>query len=247
MAEIIPNPTIRFKMKVKAAIPQKAKKDHFFHMNKNIVNTTLANPSNPYMYHIQDGTFGYVVIMDEFHSRYVNAVPALAINIKTNQNVNNLPRFLPSTFCDTEPSNVSGIIFFLKINLLICYRKWTRLSMNLFGLRIKKFSFLLLKSPIRFCPENSIQTGRRFASWRRGEPFKLAISSTVRGRGFEPPRLAAHAPQACLATITAPALTLLRRFFGEKLFWKLFLRNTILPDELFWENLKFPPWRLSAN
>jgi len=20
-----------------------------------------------------------------------------------------------------------------------------------------------------------------------------------------------------------------------------------LPDELFWENLKFPPWRLSAN
>src|SRR3989344_1321956 len=140
MAEIIPNPTIRFKMKVKAAIPQKAKKDHFFHMNKNIVNTTLANPSNPYMYHIQDGTFGYVVIMDEFHSRYVNAVPALAINIKTNQNVNNLPRFLPSTFCDTEPSNVSGIIFFLKINLLICYRKWTRLSMNLFGLRIKKFS-----------------------------------------------------------------------------------------------------------
>ena len=140
MAGIIPNPTIRFKMKAKAAIPQKAKNAHFFHMNKNIANTTLANPSNPYMYHIQDGTFGYVAIMNEFHSRYVNAVPALMINIKTNQNVNNLPRFLPSTFCDTEPSNVSGIIFFLKINLLICYRKWTRLSMNLFGFMIKNFS-----------------------------------------------------------------------------------------------------------
>ncbi len=126
MAVIIPNPTIRFKMKAKADIPQKAKNAHFFHMNKNTVNTTLANPSNPYIYHIQDGTFGYVAIMDEFHTRYVNAVPALAISIKTNQNVNNLPRFLPSIFCDAELSNVSDIIFSLKIKLLIFYRKWTR-------------------------------------------------------------------------------------------------------------------------
>lgn len=109
-------------------------------MNKNSVNTTLANPSNPYMYHIQDDTFGYVAIMDEFHIRYVNAAPALVINIKTNQNVNNLPRFLFSIFCDTELSNVSGRIFSLKIKLLIFYRKWTSLSMNLFELRIKKFS-----------------------------------------------------------------------------------------------------------
>ena len=39
---------------------------------------------------------------------------------------------------------------------------------------IKNFSFLLSKSPIRFCPENSVQTGRRA---KRGEPSKLAISS----------------------------------------------------------------------
>ncbi len=115
MVEIIPNPTIRFKMKAKAAIPQKARNAHFFHMNKNIVNTTLANPRNPYIYHIQDGTFGYIAIMDEFHIRYVNAVPALTINIKTNQNVNNLPRFLLSMFCDTEFPNVSGIIFSLNM------------------------------------------------------------------------------------------------------------------------------------
>ncbi len=33
-----------------------------------------------------------------------------------------------------------SIVFSLKINLLICYRKWTRLPINLFVLRIKKFS-----------------------------------------------------------------------------------------------------------
>jgi len=120
MATIIPTPTIRFKMKAKAAIPQKAKNAHFFHMNKNTVNTTLANPSNPYMYHIQDGTFGYVAIMDEFHNRYVNAVPTLAINTIINQIVNSAPRFLFSIFGGTELSNVSGILFlfnYLMINL----------------------------------------------------------------------------------------------------------------------------------
>ena len=49
---------------------------------------------------------------------------------------------------------------------------------------IKNFSFLFSKSPIRFCPENPIQISRRA---KRGEPSKLAISSMVRGRGFEPP------------------------------------------------------------
>lgn len=54
---------------------------------------------------------------------------------------------------------------------------------------IKNFSFLLSKSPIRFCPENSIQTGRRA---KRGGFLWLAISEMVRGRGFEPPRPCGH-------------------------------------------------------
>src|SRR3989338_10507043 len=49
------------------------------------------------------------------------------------------------------------------------------------GLGIKNFSFLLSKSPIRFCPENSIRISRRA---KRGEPFKLAISSMVQRRGI---------------------------------------------------------------
>ena len=36
----------------------------------------------------------------------------------------------------------------------------------------------------------------------RSEPLSSVL---VRGRGLDPPRLAAHAPQACLATITTPA------------------------------------------
>jgi len=49
---------------------------------------------------------------------------------------------------------------------------------------IKNFSFLLSKSPIRFCPENSIQTDRRA---KRGGFLWLAISEMVRREGFEPP------------------------------------------------------------
>ena len=119
MEAIIPIPTIRFKIKAKVAIPQKAKNAHFFHMNKNTVNTTLANPSIPYTYHIEGGTFGYISIMDEFHNRYVNAVPALAANIIINQVVNSLPRFF-SPWDDAGFTNVSVILFlynYLVINL----------------------------------------------------------------------------------------------------------------------------------
>src|SRR3989338_10967798 len=41
---------------------------------------------------------------------------------------------------------------------------------------IKNFSFLLSKSPIRFCTENPIRISRRA---KRGEPKPLAISSMV--------------------------------------------------------------------
>jgi hypothetical protein len=97
------------------AVPQKAKKAHFFHMNKNIVNITLASPINPYIYHIQDGAFGYVAAMNEFHNRYVKAVPTFAISIIANQSTSNLPRFLLFTCCGKELSNVSGIVFFSKL------------------------------------------------------------------------------------------------------------------------------------
>jgi len=41
---------------------------------------------------------------------------------------------------------------------------------------IKNFSCLLSKSPIRFCPENPIQTGRRA---KRGGLPKLAIYTDI--------------------------------------------------------------------
>ena len=62
---------------------------------------------------------------------------------------------------------------------------------------IKNFSFLLSKSPIRFCPENPIQISRRAG---RGGFLWLAISLMVRERGLEPPRLTAYAPQAYVFT-----------------------------------------------
>ena len=43
-------------------------------------------------------------------------------------------------------------------------------------------------------------------------------SILVRGRGFEPPRLSAHAPQACLATITTPARDRCLLLIQRKLF-----------------------------
>jgi len=115
MLTIIPDPTVRFKINHKGAIPQRAKNAHFFHMNKNIVNTTLANPIIPYMYYIQDGTFGNMAILDEFHGKYVNVAPVLVINIIVNQIVNRAPRFLLSISGGIDPSNVSGILFFLMI------------------------------------------------------------------------------------------------------------------------------------
>src|SRR3989344_5752143 len=65
---------------------------------------------------------------------------------------------------------------------------------------IKNFSFLLSKSPIRFCPENPIRISRRA---KRGEPFKLAISSMVPSGGFEPPILAEHGPKPCASSSSA--------------------------------------------
>ena len=53
---------------------------------------------------------------------------------------------------------------------------------NIF-IMIKNFSFLLSRSPIRFCPENSIPTGRQA---RRGWLQRLAISFLVPPRGIEP-------------------------------------------------------------
>ena len=65
---------------------------------------------------------------------------------------------------------------------------------------MKNFSFLLSKSPIRFCHENPIRISRRA---KRGEPSKLAISFLVLGRGLEPPRVAPPAPKAGASTTFA--------------------------------------------
>ena len=62
-------------------------------------------------------------------------------------------------------------------------KKTSVLGLFLTTCLIKNFSFLLSKSPIRFCPENSIQTGRRA---KRGGFLWLAISEMVPPKGLEP-------------------------------------------------------------
>src|SRR3989344_7477863 len=68
------------------------------------------------------------------------------------------------------------------------------------------------KSPIRFCPENSIRISRRA---KRGEPSKLAISLLVRGRGFEPPSpYGRYHLKVMRLPISPPALESGRFLFG---------------------------------
>src|SRR3990167_10937039 len=65
------------------------------------------------------------------------------------------------------------------------------------SIMIKKFSFLLSKSPIHFCPENPIQISRRA---RQGEPKLFDFSYVVPRRGLEPPWVTPLAPKASTST-----------------------------------------------
>lgn len=58
IAETIPNPIERFIINAITVLPQNAKKGHFFHINKNITKTTLANATKPYKYHTHGATLG---------------------------------------------------------------------------------------------------------------------------------------------------------------------------------------------
>ena len=56
VAVMIPKPIARFIISVTIEVPQSAKNGHFFHMNKSITKTKLANiikPYKPYTYHTQ--------------------------------------------------------------------------------------------------------------------------------------------------------------------------------------------------
>lgn len=70
-----------------------------------------------------------------------------------------------------------------------------------FNVRIlAKLYYFLIKSQI--IRNSSIAWTYHAKIWKSD----LHIFAFVRGRGIAPPRLTTHAPQACLATITAPAL-----------------------------------------
>lgn len=63
--EAIPIPIIIFITNVIPAIPQKAKKAHFFHINKKTVNATLSNDRTPNIIIAQEGIVGRNVVTKE--------------------------------------------------------------------------------------------------------------------------------------------------------------------------------------
>ena len=162
---------------------------HFLHPRHRFATA----PSKPPGLHAEDSWIGLVPLLaDVFPLRPVVKAPAMTtltlgtlLTCKIVMVHNNSP-FWPPVFLgaihnDTRnQKKVKGNkkAVFLPVLILKIMDSW-----------IKKFSFLLSKSPICFCPENPIRISRRA---KRGEPKPLAISYVVPGERLELSRACAH-------------------------------------------------------
>jgi hypothetical protein len=85
------------------ALPQSAKKAHFFHMNKKIMKITFRSPNIAKVQIAQIRMVGMSAAMKPSSNKYAAAVPAFAGNIRISHTVNSAPRSF---------SDVAVILFF---------------------------------------------------------------------------------------------------------------------------------------